>query len=103
MFRISSWARPVQTFSTKTLNATLVIGAAGLIMWALKRKPQEWVEWITAAHCIIFLTALAYVTLVSFSYTQGLAQGPSPWYSSVLLPPMLGLAFLGCSRAGSPG
>ncbi len=90
------------TFSTTTLDATLMFAATGLILWALHRQ-HEWAEWVTVAHCGIFLAALAYVTLVSFLYTEGRALGPSPWYASVLLPPLIGLIFLGCSRAGLVG
>ncbi len=30
-------------------------------------------------------------------------MGPSPWYAQVILAPMLGLAFLGCSRSRKVG
>jgi hypothetical protein len=40
---------------------------------------------------------------VSFSNTKGSASIPEPWYSQVLVAPLLGLAFLGCARAGRMG
>ncbi len=105
--RTARWAlwtgnNSFEAFSTTTLDATLLFAAIGLILWAIHRQ-HEWAEWITAAHCGVFLAALVYVTLISFIYTKGVALGPSPWYSSVLLPPLMGLAFLGCSRAGLAG
>lgn len=90
------------TFSTRTLNVVLVLLLCAILFW-LARGNHDSAEWLTAAHCLVFSAALGYSAVLSYLYTQGVADGPSPWYSQVLLPPLFALAFLGCSRAGAAG
>ena len=84
------------TFSANTLN--LMIGAClvALLLWAASRHVRS--EWITFSYCALFVIALGYATVASNVYTHGVAGGPSPWYSQVLLAPLMGLALLGASR-----
>jgi hypothetical protein len=53
-------------------------------------------------HCALFLAALAYNAVERSIYAGGVA-GPIPWYPQAILTPMLGLAFLGCSRSDKLG
>jgi hypothetical protein len=85
------------SFSGKTLAAIAMVWLIALILWA--RSHHGSAEWITILHCAFFLAALAYSAVVSSINTGGIATGPSPWYSQVLLAPMLGLAFLGYSKS----
>jgi hypothetical protein len=88
-------------FSGKTQAAIVAVWLMALILWARSRHKSA--EWITILHCGLFLAALGYSAVLSSIYTRGIAQGPSPWYAQALLGPMLGLAFLGCSRSYTPG
>ena len=89
------------SFSSHTETAIAIVWLIALILWAITR--HQGTEWIAAGYCVLFLIALAYVTVVSYLYTGGAASGPSPWYPQVLRAPALGLAFLGCSRSGRLG
>ena len=91
-----------RTFSTQTLNFLLILLLVAAVLWAV-RGHHDSPEWLTIAHCLMFFAALGYYTALSFLYTEGVADGPSPWYSQVLVPPLFALAFLGCSRAGVAG
>lgn len=84
-------------FSVKTQAAIAAVWLIALILWAGMRHKSS--EWIAILHCGLFVAALGYSAAVSFIYTAGTAMGPSPWYPQVILAPMLGLAFLGCSRS----
>ena len=84
------------SFSARTLAAVIAVWVIALILWAVSRHTAA--EWITSGYCALFVAALGYITVVSYVYTRGAANGPSPWYSQVLVAPVLGLAFLGCSR-----
>jgi len=85
------------TFSGTTLAAIAALWSISLVFWAISRHKCG--EWVTMLYCLFFAAALGYSTVVSSIYTRGILMGPSPWYSQVLLAPMLGLAFLGCARS----
>jgi hypothetical protein len=84
------------SFSASTTAAMVAVWILALILWAVSRHKAA--EWITSAYCALFAAALGYIAVVSYIFTHGAAKGPSPWYSQVLIAPLLGLAFLGCSR-----
>jgi hypothetical protein len=71
--------------------------AISLMLWIYYRRNGA--ESITGIFCGLFLAALGYGAVAAFVITGGSALGPSPWYSQILLAPMLGLAMLGCARA----
>jgi hypothetical protein len=85
------------TFSGTTLAVIAAFCVTSLLLWAISSHTRA--EWVTILYCLFFVAALGYSTVVSFIYTHGIPMGPSPWYSQVLLAPMLGLAFLGCARS----
>ena len=84
-------------FSGKTQAGIAAVWLIALVLWARSRHRSA--EWITVLHCGLFLAALAYSAAASSIYTAGIAMGPSPWYAQVILAPLLGLGFLGCSRS----
>ena len=84
-------------FSANTLNLMICTSLVGLLLWAGSHHANA--EWITFSYCVLFVLALGYAATVSYIYTHGAANGPSPWYAQVLLAPVLGLALLGASRS----
>jgi hypothetical protein len=84
------------TFSAKTLNLITATSLVALLLWVASRHATA--EWITLLYCALFVLALGYSATASRIYTQGAANGPSPWYAQVLLAPLLGLALLGAGR-----
>ncbi len=85
------------TFSSFTLNLALLLLAAGvaLYLWNARRDSAEW---IVIAAIVLFSCGLAVVTLAFFSGTSGRAIAAVPWYSQVLLAPVLLIVFLGFAR-----
>ena len=67
-----------------------------VLLWGATQHSSA--EWISISYCGLFVAALAYVGVVSYVYTRGAGGAPSPWYTQVLLAPVLGLALLGASR-----
>jgi hypothetical protein len=90
------------TFSIHTLNTMLLLLLAALLVWATRRRHSA-SEWIAVSYCVTFLAALSYSTVVHYLFSKGVARGPSPWYVLVLIPPVMGFAYLGCARAGALG
>jgi hypothetical protein len=89
------------SFSERTLTAIIVVWLIALVLWAAGRHTRA--EWIAVCGVALFVAALVYMTVISYIYTHGVATGPEPWHSQVLVAPMLGLGFLGCSRLRRPG
>lgn len=88
-------------FSTKTIDALLIVWAAGLLLWiASRRKPAEIV---VAAYCVLWTLALAYAAALAHVATYGASSTPSPWYAQPLVAPLLALALLGAARRGRIG
>jgi hypothetical protein len=102
MLRASLWTgnNSFTTFSAVTLNCMLLVLAAGLVLAIRKRTAAKTTVAGTAA---VFGCAILYVTASDFVFRHGESAGASPWYLEVLLPPVLGLAFAGMSRAGRLG
>lgn len=88
-------------FSGSTEAVVITACAIALVLWMRGRHNAA--EAITVVFCCLFLAALGYDSVVAFISSAGTARGPSPWYSQILLAPMLGLALLGCSRAAALG
>ncbi|MGH9664979.1 MAG: hypothetical protein ACRD9L_11195, partial [Bryobacteraceae bacterium] len=83
-------------FSAHTLASVLFVWLAALALWAVTRHGRA--EGIAVVYCALFAIALIYDSVLTHEYTHGAAQGPSPWYTQVLLAPVLGLAALGMER-----
>jgi hypothetical protein len=90
------------TFSSMTLNLALLLVAAGLVLYFIYAR-RDAAEWITIAAIVLFSSGLALITVAFYSGTSGRAIGAVPWYSQVLLAPVLLIVFLGFSRAGGWG
>jgi hypothetical protein len=84
------------SYSRATLNALLALLAIGLLAWAWRRRAVKAAEWTVFAAVALFLAAVLYegCAMVADRPDQMVA-GPSPWYTQVLLAPVVALAFLG--------
>lgn len=90
------------TYSKFTLNLLLAAIALGFIGWLVSAGNRS-AKWIVAGFSTTYVVALAYATAVSYLFTRGAALEPSPWYSEVLVGPILCCCFLGFSGMGRWG
>jgi hypothetical protein len=86
------------TYSRTTLDIMLALLAAGVIMWAIRRREIQPAERAVMGACLLFSAAVGYACCAAFADTHGEVAGASPWYTQVLLAPVLTLAYLGMSR-----
>lgn len=86
------------SFSRSTLNIVLALLFLAVTAWALDRKAVQPAEQTVFAAIALFSVAVAYATCASFAHTNGEVAGASPWYTQVLLLPVIALAYLGLSR-----
>jgi hypothetical protein len=86
------------SFSRSTLNNMLVLLFLALAAWGLCRSLIQPAEQIAFAAIVLFSLAVAYASCASFAHTNGDVPGASPWYTQVLLAPVIALAYLGMSR-----
>jgi hypothetical protein len=77
--------------------------ALAVASWAIRSRLIRLPERITFSAIAVFCIAVAYATCASFAHTKGEAEGASPWYTQVLLVPVISLAFLGMSRCKRTG
>jgi len=85
-----------RTFSMATLDALIMMAAAGLLLWVLSRRTRA--EWTVAAYCAAFMAAIAYAGVQTIVNSHGAARAPSPWYAQTIEAPLLMLCLLGASR-----
>jgi hypothetical protein len=86
------------SFSRSTLNIVLVLLFLAVAAWGLRRSVIQPAERVVFAAIVLFSVAVAYASCASFAHTHGDAAGASPWYTQVLLAPVVALAYLGMSR-----
>jgi hypothetical protein len=86
------------SFSRNTLNAVLALLLLAIAAWGLRRGVIQPAERLLFATVVLFSVAIAYASCASFADTNGDVPGASPWYSQVLLVPVMALAYLGMSR-----
>jgi len=98
--RASLWTgnNSFTSFSRSTLNVMLALLVLALAAWVLHKRLIRPPERIVLAAILLFSCAIAYATCASFAHTNGESAGASPWYTQVLLAPVLALAYLGMSR-----
>jgi hypothetical protein len=87
------------SFSKLTLDIVLAFLLLAIVFWAVERsaiRPAERIVFITI---VFFCIAVAYASCASFAHTKGDSPGASPWYTQVLLAPVVMLAYLGMSRS----
>jgi 4-amino-4-deoxy-L-arabinose transferase-like glycosyltransferase len=86
------------TFSSATLNFVLLLLAGGVVLYIVHAR-RDAAEWIVIAGIVFFSGGLALITVAFYLDTSGRAIAAVPWYSQVLLAPVLLIVFLGFSRA----
>ncbi len=84
-------------FSAKTLDLMLLLVAVALALYFARAKSQI-AEWTIAGASFLFWIALLVVTVTFYAGSKHAATGATPWYTQVLLVPVMLLAFLGMSR-----
>jgi hypothetical protein len=85
------------TFSASTLNIVLALLACAAILYVLRCR-RTTAELITLAGIALGCIGLALITLIFFAVTQGAINAAMPWYTQILLAPVVLLCFLGLSR-----
>lgn len=86
------------SYSRTTLNVLLAMLALAMVAWIWRRRAIRSAEWAVSAAVVLFLAAIAYEACAMVADRPGqTVAGPSPWYTQVLLAPMMALAFLGLS------
>jgi hypothetical protein len=90
-----------RSFSVKTLRAVIFAWLAALLLWVPARHGRA--EWIVVRFCGLFILALAYDAGINYVASHHETASPAPWYTQVLLAPMLALGFLGTSRCAAAG
>jgi hypothetical protein len=106
---IDSWARSAlwtannsyRSYSTNTLRILLGFWCLGLVLWCVAHPRAR--ERIVIAHCALFALALLYYVALSYAFLHDPGVRPEPWYSQVLIAPLLVLALLGAERSGRIG
>jgi len=86
------------TFSRSTLNAVLALLLLAVAAWALHWRAIQPAEQTVFGGIVLFSIAVAYASCASFADRNGQVAGASPWYTQVLLAPVVALAYLGMSR-----
>ena len=86
------------TYSRGTLNAMLGLLALGGIAWCSRRRAIQPSENAIVAAILTFSAAVAYASCVAFVDRHGTVAAAPPWYTQVLLAPVLAVVYLGLSR-----
>jgi len=103
MLRATLWTgnNSFTSFGTATLNCLLTLLAAGILMYAVQafrgRRPSAG-EWAILGAVAVFGASVIYVVGNDVIFLHGTSAGASPWYTEILLAPLLGIALLGMSR-----
>ena len=85
-----------RTFSLGTINTVIALCVVAFLLWLFTRHARP--EWLVAAYCAVFGAALAYNGAAAEIMTRGASSTPAPWYSQVMVTPLLVLAALGTGR-----
>lgn len=107
MLRATLWTgnNSFTSFSSLTLNCLLALLAAGVVMYLLqarKNRPTA-AEWSVIAFLVVYGIAVILVVGNDVIFLNGASAGAAPWYTELLLPPVLAIAFLGLSRTRGLG
>jgi hypothetical protein len=90
------------SFSANTLNLMLAAIAAGAVLWMLRARRNS-PESCVAVAIVLHSLGLAVTTVAYFVSTHGALIGTWPWYSQVLVAPVMLMVFLGLSRFQAAG
>ncbi len=103
MLRATLWTgnNSFTSFSALTLNLLLALLAVGLILYAAQswRKRPGTAEWSVLGFIAVYSAAVLLVVANDVNFLGGASAGAAPWYTEVLLPPVLAVSFLGLSRS----
>jgi hypothetical protein len=88
-------------FSSRTVDAVLVLMLAAALVWIWRSRKAE--EWLAAAGCVGFCGTLMYAGCVFYAYTKNGRYTEAPWYPQAISAPVACLLALGLSRAGALG
>ncbi len=86
------------SFSRATLYIMLVLVFLAIAAWARRPTLIKPGEQTVFAGIAIFIVAIAYAACCAFACSNCSYREASPWYTQVLLVPVLTLAYLGMSR-----
>jgi hypothetical protein len=87
------------SYSRNTLNVLLALLAIAIVAWLWRYRTTQSAERTVFAAVVLFLAAIAYEGCAMMAARPGQSvAGPSPWYTQVLLAPVVALAFLGLAR-----
>ena len=86
------------TFSRMTLNVMLGLLALGVVAWCVRRRAIGVAEWVMGAAIMLFSAGVAYASCAGFADKGAEVAGASPWYTQVLLAPVMALVCMGWSR-----
>ncbi len=85
------------TFSSATLDLVLALLALAALLYGLRFR-RSLPEVVTVSAIAIYCAGLAYITLAFTYSSRGSVTAAMPWYSQILLAPVIVLCFLGLSR-----
>jgi hypothetical protein len=84
------------SYSRTTLNLLLAMLALAMVAWLWRRRAIRSAEWTVWWAMAVFLAAIAFEGCAMVADRPGQAvAGPSPWYTQVLLTPLMALGYLG--------
>ena len=86
------------SFSWSTLNTVLALLLLAVAVWSRRKDLIRPAEQSVFFGIVLFSIAVAYASCSMYAHTNGASAGASPWYTQVLLVPVVSLAYLGMSR-----
>ena len=102
MLRATLWTgnNSFTSFPALTLNCLLALLAVGAVVYAVQamRRGATSAESSVLIGVAVYAAAVILVVGNDVILLNGTSAGAAPWYTEVLLPPGLSLAFLGLSR-----
>jgi hypothetical protein len=90
-----------RAFSTKTIDLVALTCLAALALWLFSHRKRA--DRVAALYCAVFLAALAYAGALANVSSHGVVSTPAPWYTQVIVAPLLAMALAGAARWGRAG
>ena len=91
------------SYSRMTLNAMLALLALAILAWVIYWRAIQPAERSVFLAIVLFAAAMAYNSSAAFAASNGEYSTAGPWYSQVLLAPVMVLAYLGMARSNRMG
>jgi hypothetical protein len=86
------------SYSRTTLDLMLALLGLGVAAWCVRRRAVRPAERAIVGAVLLLSVGVAYASCAAFADRGGATAGASPWYTQVLLAPVVALAYLGLSR-----